>query len=88
MNPAEHCTRYTPFSQLMSQTSWIDVPKCLKCNSSFTSSESLTIDGENLSTVIGECQVHIATNNTEKTAMGKNVSETYLFNHEVKRKMD
>ena len=24
MKPADHCTRYTPFSQLMSQTSWTD----------------------------------------------------------------
>ena len=44
MNPADHCTRYTPFSQLMSQTSWTNGPKCLKDNSSFNSSESLTVD--------------------------------------------
>ena len=36
----------------MSQTSWIDGPKCLKDNRSFNSSESLTIDEENVSTVI------------------------------------
>ena len=66
MNPAYHCTRYTPFSQLMSQTSWIDGPKCLKDNSSFNSRESLTVDEENVSTVIEEHQVHIVTNNTEK----------------------
>ena len=24
MNPADYCTHYTPFSQIMSQTSWID----------------------------------------------------------------
>ena len=47
MNPADHCTRYTPLSQLMSQNSWIDGPKCLKNNSSFYSSESLTVDEEN-----------------------------------------
>ena len=97
MNPADHCTRYTPFSQLMSQTSWIDGPKCLKYNSSFNSSESLTVDEENASTVIEECQVHIATNNTKKNTqlhkMGillviPKVSETYFFNHEVKRKVD
>ena len=29
INPADHCTRCTSFSQLMSQTSWIDGPKCL-----------------------------------------------------------
>ena len=67
MNPADHCTRYTRFSQLMSQTSWIDGPKCLKCNSSFNSSESRIVDKENVSTAIEERQVHIATNNTKKT---------------------
>ena len=67
INPADHCTRYTPFSQLMCQTNWIDGPECLKDNSSFKSSESFTIDEENVSTVIAECQVHIATNNTKKT---------------------
>ena len=67
LNPADHRTRYTRFSQLMSQTSWTDGPKCLKCNSSFNSSESRTVDEENVST---------------------KVSETYFFNHEVKRKMD
>ena len=67
MNPADHCTRYAPFSQLMSQTNWINGPKCLKDNSSFNSSESLTVDEENVSTVIEERQVHIATNNTKKT---------------------
>ena len=51
MNAADHCTRYTSFNQLMSQTSWIDGPKCLKDNGSFNSSESLTIDEENVSTV-------------------------------------
>ena len=60
MNPADHCAGYTPFSQFMSQTSWIDGPKCLKDNSSFNSSESLTVDEENVSTVIEECQVHIS----------------------------
>ena len=67
MNPADHCTHYTPFSQLMSQTSWIDGPKCLKDNSSFNSSESLTIDEKNVLTVIEERQVHITTNITKKT---------------------
>ena len=67
MNPADHCTRYTPLSQLMSQNSWIDGPKCLKNNSSFNSSESLTVDEENWSTLIEERQVHIATNSTKKT---------------------
>ena len=66
MNPADHCTRYTPFSQLMSQTSSIDGPKCLKDNSSFNSGESLNVDEENVSTVIEERQVHIATSNTKK----------------------
>ena len=66
MNPADHCTRYTPFSHI-SQTSWIDGPECLKDNSSFKSSESFTINEENVSTVMEECQVHIATNNTKKT---------------------
>ena len=66
MNPADHCTRYAPFSQLMSQTSWINGPKCLKDNSSFNSSESLTGDEENVSTVMKERQVHITTNNTKK----------------------
>ena len=27
MNPADYCTRYTPFSQLMSQTSWKEMFK-------------------------------------------------------------
>ena len=67
MNPADHCTCYTRFTQLMSQTSWIDGLKCLKCNSSFNSSESFTVDAENLSTAIEERQVHITTNNTKKT---------------------
>ena len=67
MNPADHCTRYTPFSQLMSQTSWIDGPKCLKDNSSVNSSESPTIDEEKVSAATEERQVHIATNNTKKT---------------------
>ena len=62
MKPADHCTRYTPFSQLMSQTSWMDGPKCDKDNSGFNSSESLTVDEENVSTIIEESQVHIATN--------------------------
>ena len=48
MDPADHCTRYTPFSQLMSQTSWIDGAKCLNDNSSLNSSESLTIDAESI----------------------------------------
>ena len=52
MNPADHCTRYTPFSQLLSQTSWINGPKCLQDNSSFNSSESLTVDEENVTTAI------------------------------------
>ena len=67
MNLADACTRYTPFSQLMFQTSWIDERKCIKDNSSFNSSESLTVDEENVSTVIEERQVHIATNNTKTT---------------------
>ena len=67
MNPADHCTRYTPFSQLMSQTSWTNGPKCLKDNSSFNSSESLIVDEENVSTVIEHRQVNIATSNTKKT---------------------
>ena len=67
MNPAEHCARYTHFRQLMSQTSWIDGPKCLKDSSSFNSSESLTVDEENVSTVTKEHQVHIAANNNKKT---------------------
>ena len=67
MNPADHCTRYTRFSQLMSQTSWIDGPKCLKCNSSFNSSQSLTVDEENVSIAIEEHQVHIPTSNIKKT---------------------
>ena len=52
----------------MSPTSWIDGPKCLNDNdnSSFNSSESLTVDEENASTVIEEHQVHIAKNNTKK----------------------
>ena len=66
MNPADHCTRYTRFSQLMSQTTWIDGLKCLKYNSSFNSSESVTVDEENVSTAIEEHQVHIPTNNTKK----------------------
>ena len=96
MNPADHCTRYTSFNQLMSQTSWIDGPKCLKDNGSFNSSESLTIDEENVSTVIEKRQVHIGTSNTKRTQLHKmgillfihKVSETYFVNHEVKRKMD
>ena len=67
MNPAYHCTRYTPFSQLMSQTSWTNGSKCLKDNGSFNSSESLTVDEENVSTVREECLVHIATSKTKKT---------------------
>ena len=66
MNPADRCTRYTRFTQLMSQTTWIDGPKCLKDNSSFNSSESLTVDEENVSTTIEEPQVHIPTNNIKK----------------------
>ena len=64
MNPADH---RTTFSQLMSQTNWMDRPKCLKDNSSFNSSESLTVDEENVSTATEERQVYIATNNTKKT---------------------
>ena len=67
MNLVDHCTRYTPFSQLMSQTSWIDGPKCLKDNSGFNSNESLTVDEENVSTKTEEGQVHIATKYTKKT---------------------
>ena len=67
MNPVEHCARYTHFSQLMSPTSWIDGPKCLKDSSSFNSSGSLTVDEENVSTVTKEHQVHIAASNTKKT---------------------
>ena len=63
MNPADHCTRYTPFSQIMSQTSWTNGSKCLKDNGSFNSSQSLTVDEENVSTVREECLVHIATSN-------------------------
>ena len=97
MNPADHCTRYTPFSQLMSQTSWTNGPKCLKDNSSFTSSESLTVDEENVSTVIEQRQVNIATSSTKKNTelhkMGlllfiHKVSETYFVDHEFKKKMD
>ena len=66
LSPVDHCTRYTPFSQLMAQ-SWIDGHKCLKDNSSFNSSESLTIDEKNVLTVIEERQVHITTNITKKT---------------------
>ena len=67
MNPADHCTHYTPFTQLMSQTNWVDGPRCLKDNSSFNSSESLTVYEENVSTVTEEHQVHIARNNTKNT---------------------
>ena len=85
MNPADHCTRYTPFSQLMSQTSWTNGPKCLKDNSSFNSSESLTVDEENVSTVIEECQVYIATSNTQEThsciKWGYYLSFTKLVRH-------
>ena len=67
MNPAEHCAGYTHFSQLMSPTSWIDGPKYLKDSSSFNSSESFTVDEENVSTVRKEHQVHITARNTKKT---------------------
>ena len=67
MNPADHCTCYTPFSQVMSQKSWKKGPTCLKDNSSLKSSESLTVDEENVSTVIEEHQVYTATSNTKKT---------------------
>ena len=68
MSPADHCTRYTPFSQLMSQTIWTNGTKCLKDNSSCcNSSESLIVDEENVSNVIEERQVYIATSNIKKT---------------------
>ena len=66
MNPADHCTCYTLFSQVMSQKSWKKGPTCLKDNSSLKSSESLTVDEENVSTVIEEHQVYTATSNTKK----------------------
>ena len=97
MNATDHCIRYTPLSQLMSQTSWIDGAKCLKDKSSFNSSTSITVDEENVSTVVAECHLHIATSNTKKhTQLHKleillvihKVSETYSVDHEVKRKKD
>ena len=80
----------------MIQNMMANGPKCLKDNSSFNSSESLIVDEENVSTVIEERQVHIATSNTKKTQLHKmgillfihKVSETYFVDHEVKRKMD
>ena len=97
MNATDHCIRYIPFSQLMSQTSWIDGAKCLKDKSSFNSSTSITVDEENVSTVVEECQVHVATCHTKKhTQLHKleillvihKIRVTYFVDHEDKSKKD
>ena len=55
-----------PLVNLCLKPAGIDGPKCLKDNSNVNSSESLTVDEENVSAVIEERQVHIAANNTKK----------------------